>query len=317
MSEQPTFAGVWRRIVALAVDWALLAGLVFIFGLGLKPQYIALGPWGRAVGFVIAILYVGVCGSRLTDGQTVGKRLVDIRVVDRHGVPLSPGVAALRFLPLAIPFFLNRAQIGNTTPNLWLASFSSLTVFGLAGCAIYMFIVSGRSRRTINDLLVDSYVVRGSHMGPVNAPPLKSVHYAVCGIILLAAAISPVVGTPSAQTAQQAAEAKALRELVLSEPWVADASVVLGQITINPIKGSSSTTTYLAVRPQTRDPNVHDADRARALASRLVNADANLMSLDRIRIEPKYGYDMGVLSLWSKANHAFHPSDVLEPPPIP
>src|SRR5580704_3627527 len=84
-------AGFWRRLLALVIDQLVLGFLGFCLGLILYDYFAALGGLGRTIGFVIATAYLGVRNSRICDGQTIGKSLMKIRVVDGDGKTLPIG----------------------------------------------------------------------------------------------------------------------------------------------------------------------------------------------------------------------------------
>src|SRR5262245_3395670 len=105
--ERPPIAGFWRRLAAFVVDGLILAVPAMLLGFALFNWAASLGQAGRLIGFVVALLYFGLLNSRLGGGQTLGKRLLGIRVTDRNGAPLSPLRAILRYLVLAVPYFLN------------------------------------------------------------------------------------------------------------------------------------------------------------------------------------------------------------------
>jgi uncharacterized RDD family membrane protein YckC len=101
-------AGVGSRFLALAFDLLVqgvaVAALVIV-GLFVRvivvPQVgiAALGPWAFAIlltiGFVIYSGYFAVFEA-VWSGQTPGKRLVGLRVIDVSGRPLTPYAAILR-----------------------------------------------------------------------------------------------------------------------------------------------------------------------------------------------------------------------------
>lgn len=68
-----------RRIVALASDWIIISIFSSILGIFVKPEWIT-----TAIGFVIFIL-----AFELMKQQTIGMRLVHIRIVNRDGQDAS------------------------------------------------------------------------------------------------------------------------------------------------------------------------------------------------------------------------------------
>ena len=82
------FAGFWRRVGALVVDAGVQGLLGLPLGLLLGERLAPVGSPARLVGILIVLPYVGVLGSRVGGGQTLGKRLLGLRVADAGGQPL-------------------------------------------------------------------------------------------------------------------------------------------------------------------------------------------------------------------------------------
>src|SRR3989442_15191444 len=109
-TEPRILASLWRRLGAFFLDCLLLGAMGVAIGSFFIQRLVDLGPWGRLLGFAVAITYFGALNSRLGKGQTLGKRLLKIKVIRRDGTPLSVPKALLRFVPLGAPWFLNNAQ---------------------------------------------------------------------------------------------------------------------------------------------------------------------------------------------------------------
>ena len=80
-AETAQISGFWRRGAALMIDWLILGLPMLLLGLLMFRWLAGLGQTGRLIGFVVALLYFGLSNSRLSGGQTIGKRLQGIRVV--------------------------------------------------------------------------------------------------------------------------------------------------------------------------------------------------------------------------------------------
>jgi uncharacterized RDD family membrane protein YckC len=61
-----------------------------------------MGAYARLIGFAIALAYFGICKSRIGGGQTLGKRWLDVRVVDAHDQLLSLPRSLLGYAVLGI-----------------------------------------------------------------------------------------------------------------------------------------------------------------------------------------------------------------------
>ena len=105
--EVKWITGFWRRIGAFLIDAILLGFVGFLLGLGFESTFVELGSWGRVVGFSIALIYFGCMNSRLFSGQTIGKKILKIKVVNLENESIGLARSFLRYSILAIPSSLN------------------------------------------------------------------------------------------------------------------------------------------------------------------------------------------------------------------
>jgi uncharacterized RDD family membrane protein YckC len=89
--------GFWRRIGALFIDSLVLGILGSVIGLFLEDTFVQLGGWGRLIGFAVSITYFGVMNSSLSNGQTIGKKILNIRVVDSSNSTISLPKSFVRY----------------------------------------------------------------------------------------------------------------------------------------------------------------------------------------------------------------------------
>jgi len=146
-------AGLFRRMTAGTIDLFLLVSLFIllqaltsvIVGKGL-PRLAQLGPGGLVdallAGSTLAatglLLFALLAGGYLVllhtgPGQTIGKRLLGIRVIDGYGQPLGLARSSLRLLAM-------------------------IPSAGLAGLGL-LWIGFDRERRAVHDRLADTHVV--------------------------------------------------------------------------------------------------------------------------------------------------------------
>ncbi|MEK8127236.1 RDD family protein [Paenibacillus filicis] len=126
MKQQTEYAGFWIRAVAFVIDLALLSLISYLYGkLGLQPLPV-IANLGLSLYF---LLLTGLFG------QTLGKRIVGIRVVRADGTVPSWGAALIR-----------------ETIGKWL----SILLLGIG------FLMAGMdaNKRALHDQLSRTYVVR-------------------------------------------------------------------------------------------------------------------------------------------------------------
>jgi len=106
--------GFWRRLVAISIDtiiFYLFTLILFVIGVFTIPidggftYPLFFSYYGMAI-LINAAYFTYFHG---TTGQTPGKRLLGLRVVQADGEPMTPGIAFLRwvgYIISKIPFFM-------------------------------------------------------------------------------------------------------------------------------------------------------------------------------------------------------------------
>jgi uncharacterized RDD family membrane protein YckC len=303
VSNTPEYANAWRRLGAFAID-VLVIGLVgVIAGYFLYDQLVQLGGWGRVLGFALALAYFGFLNSSVGNGQTVGKRALGIKVVDANAATLSPGQSMLRFLPLGIPWILNNAPFPQDLLMSPMMYVLSVAIFGLGFGLVYLFFFNRPTRQSLDDLLVDSFVVRAGTIGPVPASPLRRVHVIVVAVLFLVSSALPLF-------AKRLISQQPFAGLMDSIGAVNAESVVMHTMVS---KGWSSSggvkTTYLQVVANIRERRTEDQELAGRLATKVLAADPSARTLDVIQVVLVYGYDIGIASASRTSTHNFKPGE--------
>ena len=304
-----TISGFWRRLGAFAIDVVSIGIVGLVIGYSIGDQLVALGTWGRLVGFAVALAYFGILNSRLSGGQTIGKRLLKIKVVDGRGSLLSLPRSLLRFVPFGVPWFLNNAPFPESVLFSPWVYVLSILVFGMGLSIIYLSIFNRRTRQSLHDLLVDSYVVKAE---PSVAPAVVApwpVHLGICALLIVAAGVAPYFTLRLAER-EPFASLMRIHQVVNAEAWVVHAKVTKGSSWTASSRSGQSAVRYLRVVAHSRDPNVMDADRARQLAERCISADPSIRSLDVIQVTLVYGFDIGIASSWRSQNYGYPPAEL-------
>jgi uncharacterized RDD family membrane protein YckC len=99
---QTSIAGFWRRLFAFIIDGLVVGTPLIILGFAIRDIAFSLGPWGRIIGYAFIIPYWGYFNSAKHSGQTFGKKVTKIVVVDRNNHYLSLGKSFLRAFTLAV-----------------------------------------------------------------------------------------------------------------------------------------------------------------------------------------------------------------------
>lgn len=299
-------AGFWRRLFAFAIDTCLIGIIGFLLGLFLFDYFVQLGGWARLVGFGTALLYFGLMNSVVFQGQTIGKRLTKIKVVSKNGESLGVGKSFLRFGIVGIPFFLNGAPIKQDVLMSWGGIVISIALFGLGSSIVYLVIFNRKTRQSLHDLIIDSYVVSTNATMIGEREDLWKGHYAVVSLLFIAAALLPVVTANLAETAPFS-ELLSLQRAIQNEPEVQYASVNIGKSTLTTLNTGTTVTNSISSRivlAKKLDNYEELADRS---AQIILRDYPRAIEKDLITVTISYGYDIGISSAWKSQNFSLSP----------
>jgi uncharacterized RDD family membrane protein YckC len=299
-------AGFWRRSVALYLDWIILAIFGCLLGIFLSDFFMRMGGWERFIGFAIALLYFVPLNSRMGGGRTIGKRALGIRVVSKSGEPPGVGRSFIRSFVLLLPFFVNGAPVPmRLVQSGWGILFAEI-VFGLGAAILYLIVFNAKTRQSLHDLVVRSYVVRtGSEAA--DKPKISTGHYVVVALILVLAGMGPMlVGNMMKNWLGN--EIFVAYESIQQEPEVAMASVVAGQTVFWDNKSGQRVITGVTVtiRLNRRVENL-DAE-ADKLVGILLQKYPEAGTKDSIGIMVSSGFNLGIWS-WSYGQGFSYPPE--------
>lgn len=196
--------GILRRLIAFAVDFAVLAVLGWIAMLALRDLLVAAYPWTRLVGLPAIVLYRGLFQARY--GRTPGQRLLGIRVADRRGHTPTLLQAIGRNTLLTTPMVLNNFSPPGVplTSIPWLL-FAGLMVFALGGGILYTLVFNRGTRRALHDLVCGTYVWQARDQAPeAPAHRLPRVHLVVLGLLTAACVLWVFAGALLVRVGEQA-----------------------------------------------------------------------------------------------------------------
>lgn len=308
--NQPKWiCGFWRRIGALIIDSIVLGVTGFLLGLGLSEVFVGLGSWGRLVGFAIALAYFGILNSNLFDGQTIGKRVLNIRVVDASNNTIPVHRSLGRYAILGIPFFLNGALFSNEIiMSFWMYVFS-LVVFGGLFSIVYLYVFNRVTRQSLHDLAVGTYVVN------VGAEKLKpgqvwKPHYAVVGILFVVSALVPIYTSGMVKQEPFAGLLKSRNEL-LKNPAVKYAIVSNRYSLVKSADTATAPKHRLIAQIVLKKNETSNSDLARSLATTLASNYPNYSEVGITTVGLVYGYDIGIASAWSQNFYNYQLGELL------
>jgi uncharacterized RDD family membrane protein YckC len=254
---------------------------------------------------MIALVYFGILNSHLGNGQTIGKRLMRIRVVHTSNVTLSFPRTLLRYSVMAAPFFANGLSLPMSRTPIWVTVLIKLVVFGAGGAVIYLFLFNRPSRRSLHDFAAGSMVLR-TESGIAEVPRIWRGHLVILSGVL---ALSVVAVSISVKLSRQGLFADLQRVLsaVESGPNIKCASVFSGRSW-----GPGGTRTYFKVTAQLGGSPTSIGDISDTIAAQVFEEYPEIDGVDEFWIAIAYGYDIGIARSYVHSNTVFSPEEWLQ-----
>jgi uncharacterized RDD family membrane protein YckC len=163
--------GKWQRLGALALDMLLLIALGFTALYALKDFYGELALYDRWIGLITITLYFGIWNSEIGQGQSPGKRILKIQVVNKQGTTLSLVKSLGRSVVLLSPFFYGHVIYPYQTGIQLYNSLVTIYVIAFGPGIILFYFFNERTRQSLHDFAVGSVVVKKNRMNVWVAPP--------------------------------------------------------------------------------------------------------------------------------------------------
>ncbi|MBB6522122.1 RDD family protein [Pseudoteredinibacter isoporae] len=300
----------WSRILALILDTLALSVLGFVLGIFLEDVFIRLGEWGKVIGFFISLAYFSYMNSECFGGQTLGKRAVNIKVVDSQGKPISLSRSHFRALVLTLPFSLNGLYFPDFDLDGIFLGLLSLVTFGGIFSIVYLYIFNRRTRQSLHDLLASTFVVNVS-CSKVETAEVWKAHYVFVGSIWVISCFSPLF-LPNLLGEHQLSGIENARSVLHINPVVSRAAIVEGSSTLYSTGEVQETKTFLSIKVSLYEDRLEDEKFAEKLARVVVSCYPEALRKDVVQLQLSYGYDIGISANWSSRKYSFEPIELIE-----
>ncbi len=296
----------WRRIGASFVDSLIIAIIGTTVGTVFKSFWVHHEFLGVVCGFLFSLVYFSLLNSKLSGGQTPGKKCFNIRTVDGNFKALSLARSSFRASLFQLPTAIFLWNTLYPATNAFMISVWWVAYFALTINVTYWFLFNRRTRQTFHDFIAGSYVVHRE----AETVPSQTVwrgHFVAPTLVFLFA-------LSLASIEQQKLESEAFqlgqqmnRVLEREQAVLRAAAKVIPR---NSISGSKALGDVALVRVQLV---VDSQDRfrqsfSRDLSRQLIAEFPSLKSADQIEYELHHGYRLGMLSHWETRSFVFAPS---------
>jgi uncharacterized RDD family membrane protein YckC len=304
----------WRRPVAFGIDAALLVLLGFLLGEAFRHPLAELGAWGRAAGFGLTCLYFVPGNSRWCGGQTPGKKLLGIRVVDGDGGCVPAGRSLLRCAVLWLPVFvLNKTLLPAGIFLTTAGTFGVLIAAGAALCILYLFLFNTATRQSLHDLAAGTHVVDNFEAGTPGLFLPRRGHYAAVGGLMLLASMMPLA-------ASGVWDHVPCRSLELAEGRIRSMSHVTGTKIVAGAgidgrwQAPGETAGWISARIYLDEPVADWKGLARDLSRIIVKNGPAGSPGDEVEIVLLHGFDIGIAFSVQSHGFRFTPADLFPDP---
>jgi uncharacterized RDD family membrane protein YckC len=284
-----TIGSLWRRIVAFVADGIIVGIAANVVALPFFQTFSRLGPWGRLVGFCMALPYFAILNSKIGNGQTLGKRWRHLQVVDAQGKTISFSKSLVRYTVFAVPYYLNGISLPVTrTP--WIVSvLISVVIFGVGGATLYLVLFNRHTRQGMHDLAAGSYVADADTTGRPKTQPIWKMHGVILGSLLVV--LSVTAGILGNKAEKWGPFPQMLQDVNLVEnmPGVQQAGV---QELTNWSNGEKET--IFVVNVFWTGKPADEKAFANRVAKLVLQNDPTVKGYDLLRIAMIRGYDLGI-----------------------
>lgn len=297
-------AGYWHRLGAFAADTLILGFIGFFLGAIFKGYFVELGEWGRLLGFGIALAYFGTMNSKICGGQTIGKRILGLRVVDSLNQTVGVFRAIGRTAVWGVPFYFNGLQFEPEFATSYAAYALSALLLGGILAILYLYTFNLRTRQSLHDLSAHTFVVHVAH-APTTPRRIWLGHFAIVALLVLVSAAAPKIAEPYAPTSSNDNTILATQAALEVPPHVREARIE----TISEQTDLGSTSEVVRVEVFVTHPSAGEEEFARNLLSILLQHSPTVSDASRISIVLAIGYDIGIWSQWTSETYHFTPED--------
>jgi uncharacterized RDD family membrane protein YckC len=282
---------LWRRFVAFVVD-GLIVGLgVTVVALPFFEAFSHLGPWGRLLGFFIALPYFAILDSRIGNGRTVGKRLMHLQVVDKNGTTISFGKSAVRYAVFAVPYFVNGILLPTSRTPWIVSTLLSLLIFGVGGATLYLVLFNRHTRQGIHDLATGSYIADADKSGSLKTEPIGKIHWAILGSLLLTLSLGTAI--LGKKVANSGSFPQLLEDVRLIERMEGVQVAGVQDLTWSNW-GSGEKKAILVINVYWTGKSTDDQAFADQIAKLVIEHDSKVKEHDLLRVIMIRGYDLGI-----------------------
>lgn len=306
LSPGSVIGGFWRRLAAFLLDAFLLGIIGAIIGAAFFDFLVAMGPWAHLLGFCIALCYFGPFDSSIGNGQTIGKRVLRLKVVNAQGGMLSLEDAILRFVVFAGPFFANGLSLPVSRTPWFVSALIGVVVFGAGGTNLYLLVFNRPMRQGLHDLSTKSYVVISESEGPIVSKPFWKAHWTIIAtLFVLLGAVATLI---TIRLLKRGTFPQLMADAALIERIDGVQAAEVRETRVLRFSDNSSAK-LLAINIQWTGEADEEKQIAYQVAELILQNDHNIRNYGSLKIAITRSYDLGIASGWASRTFAYSPDE--------
>lgn len=296
----------WTRIWALLIDTIILGIFGFILGLIFKNFFILLGGNARIIGWLIALAYFTILNSKINNGQTFGKKVMNIQVADIYGNSISLKTSFIRAFILTTPFFLNGYRIPGTTLFSVITIIQSVIIFTFGIGIILFYVINKENRQSIHDIITKTYVVQDYRNDEITIMPKfgKLPLYILGGLFLIVSSLTIYNFSKNSQLSKLIP----VYENILKQDHVSDASVFMNLVPLMDSTGTKHFVYTVTINTNKNIKNLANIEdnisnpELKQTVETFINSKVYETDNDILNVVVNSGFDIGI----ARQNYSFN-----------
>lgn len=296
----------WTRVWALFIDSLILGVIGYLFGLTIQDFLVSIGNYGLLFGLAITVAYQTIGNSKVMNGQTFGKRIMNIQVVDINGNAIGLDKSFLRALLLSFPYFTANLSIPGLPDLAAISVIKTIVLASFVIGVVVIYIFNKQTRQSLHDLIVGTYVATTDrNEEPVLIPSITKTPFYIFGG-LVTALIAAEIFTANWKN-PELKNVLSVYSKVSETDGVLQASVVENTNYVN----DSKTLSYQAKLWVTKIPkdNIENDKVVREVVKIILNNATKIDSFDVISVSLTREFNIGIASQKSTTTISKAPSD--------
>ncbi len=278
-----------QRIGAFVIDNIVIGIIGFLSGLLLADFYMSLGNYGRLIGFAAVLVYFTFSDSFFFAGQTIGKKIMGIKVVNCQSKLISIQLSFARSLIYSFTVLLNGLTLSNPK-YAYIILFTSFILFSICLFELYYFFLYKKTGRFFHDVLSKTFVVKQSN-GTI---PIKVSRKIVrWSLIIPVIAVFLITITNYMTPALQINDMVVLANSIQTKLPLNNAMVTRGVTRFYGTDGSSETK-YVAITALKKNKTDSNENLAVEIARIAISSGFSFQKEEILSIQINTGYDIAI-----------------------